>query len=162
MCGVRTSCLEVLIQLLVIGLSNGAVIALNALGVTLVYGAVRTINFAHGDLFALATVVITFVIRQLSLQQGHAMIALVSGLSLALGAGLLFGTTLNIAVERLAFRPFRGGSRLAPVIASVGLSFVLYQAALIWRKLQPDWIRNEHRSVPGIPDLTRVAIPCFF
>ena len=161
MCGVRTSCLEVLLQLLAIGLSNGAVIALNALGVTLVYGAVRTINFAHGDLFALATVVITFVIRQLSLQQGHAMIALLSGLSLALGAGLLFGTTLNIAVERLAFRPFRGGSRLAPVIASVGLSFVLYQAALIWRKLQPDWIRTEHRSVPGIPEVPRLAIPDF-
>src|SRR5687768_13079690 len=118
MCGAHITCWEVMLQLLVIGLSNGAVIALNALGVTLVYGAVRTINFAHGDLFALGTVVITFVIRQLSLQQGAGLLPLVAGLTLALGAGLLFGATLNVAIERLAFRPFRGGSRLAPVIAS--------------------------------------------
>ena len=161
MCGVHVTCLEVMLQLLVIGLSNGAVIALNALGVTLVYGAVRTINFAHGDLFALATVVITFVIRSLSIQQGNGPLALISGLVIALSVGLLFGSTLNVAIEHLAFRPFRGGSRLAPVIATVGLSFVLYQGALIWRKLQPDWIPTEHRSVPGVPEVPRLTIPDF-
>lgn len=161
MCGAHVTCLEVMLQLLVIGLSNGAVIALNALGVTLVYGAVRTINFAHGDLFALSTVIITFVIRQLSIQQGDGPFAIIAGLALALGVGLLFGASLNVAVERLAFRPFRGGSRLAPVIATVGLSFVLYQVALIWRKLQPDWSASEHRSVPGIPEVPRIRIPDF-
>ena len=57
-CGTTNSCAELLLQILVIGISNGAVIALNAVGVTLVYGAVRMINFAYGDIFALTTVVV--------------------------------------------------------------------------------------------------------
>lgn len=117
------------------------------------YGAVQTINFAHGDLFALATVIIIFVIRPLSIHQGDGSFAVVAGLALALGVGLLFGASLNVAVERLTFRPFRGGSRLAAEIATVGLSFVLYQVALIWRKLQPDWSASEH--------LFMVAIICW-
>ena len=62
-CGVNASCAELLLQILAIGLSNGAVIALNAIGVTLVYGAVRMINFAYGDLFALSTVLVVVVVR---------------------------------------------------------------------------------------------------
>jgi branched-chain amino acid transport system permease protein len=50
-CGIHRGCAEILLQLLGIGLSNGAIIALNAIGVTLIYGAVRTLNFAYGDLF---------------------------------------------------------------------------------------------------------------
>ena len=67
-CGIHRNCAEVLLQLLAIGLSNGAIIALNAIGVTLVYGAVRTINFAYGDLFALATVVVTTLVGCLGLR----------------------------------------------------------------------------------------------
>ena len=67
-CGVHLQCSEVLLQLLAIGLSNGAIIALNAIGVTLIYGAVRTINFAYGDLFALTSIVITTLITALGLR----------------------------------------------------------------------------------------------
>jgi len=56
MCGPNINCGDILIQLLIIGLTNGAVIALNAIAVTIIYGVTRTINLAHGDLFALATV----------------------------------------------------------------------------------------------------------
>ena len=58
MCGAQGQCGAVLLQLLVIGLANGAAVALNAIGFTLVFAVVRTINFAHGDLFALATVLL--------------------------------------------------------------------------------------------------------
>ncbi|MBI3964401.1 MAG: branched-chain amino acid ABC transporter permease, partial [Chloroflexi bacterium] len=51
-----TECAALLLQIAIFGLSNGAVIALNAIGFTLVYGAVRQINFAHGDLYALTSV----------------------------------------------------------------------------------------------------------
>ena len=51
-CTSLAGCASILLQLLVYGVSNGAVIALNALGVTLVYSVVRTVNFAYGDLFA--------------------------------------------------------------------------------------------------------------
>ncbi|KPV48125.1 hypothetical protein SE17_39740, partial [Kouleothrix aurantiaca] len=139
-CG-TTSCAEIMLQILAIGLSNGAVIALNAIGVTLVYGAVRMLNFAYGDLFALTTVLVVVVVRGLDLIPGMAALPLLGGLALALVASMAFGSALNVAVERVAFRPFRGGSRLAPLIATVGLSFMLYEAALLWR--------TSDKSVPG-------------
>jgi len=110
-CGINTSCAELLLQILAIGLSNGAVIALNAIGVTLVYGAVRMINFAYGDLFALATVLVVIVVRGMDLLPGMAALPLLAGLALALGAAMAFGATLNVAIERVAFRPFRGRAR---------------------------------------------------
>lgn len=156
-CGV-VGCWAIFLQLLAIGLSNGAIIALNAIGFTLVYGAIRLINFAHGDLFALTTVVVTFTVSRVGLGRGSSGVLIVGSLLLALAAAVSFGAALNVAVERVAFRPFRGGSRLAPLIASVGVSFLLYQAALLWRKTQSDWIPGEHRSVPGIPEVPLQSI----
>src|SRR5919205_4196382 len=98
-CGTSGHCGEVILQLLVIGLSNGAVIALNAIGVTLVYGVIRTINFAHGDLFALSSVLVTTLIAGLGLQRGLAPGALIVGLVLVLGATMGVGLLLNVAVE---------------------------------------------------------------
>ena len=61
--------LETLAQILVFGLSNGAVLALNAIGVTIIYSTVRTLNLAHGDVFALATVVVTSLINGFGIQR---------------------------------------------------------------------------------------------
>src|SRR5262245_4201572 len=157
-CSINTRCAELLLQILVIGLSNGAVIALNAAGVTLVYGAVRMINFAYGDIFALSTVLVVVVVRGLELLPGVAALPLAGGLALALAAWVGLGVALNVGVERVAFRPFRGGARLGPLIATVGISFMLYQAALLWRtadKSQP----GAHHSVPGVPEVPRLGIP---
>jgi branched-subunit amino acid ABC-type transport system permease component len=118
--------------LLAIGLSNGAIIALNALGFTLIYAAIRTINLAYGDVFALASVAAASALAAYG-EEGSGALATAAAIGLALVLAMLFGATLNTAVERLAFRPFRGRTRLAPLIASVGLSFVLYQAAFFWR-----------------------------
>jgi branched-chain amino acid transport system permease protein len=158
-CGLQRHCAEVLLQLLGIGLSNGAMIALNAIGVTLVYGAVRTVNFAYGDLFALTTVVVTALVTGLGLHLGMPLPWLAGGMALVLGGAMAFAVLLNVAIERVAFRPFQSRSRLAPLIATIGLSFILYQLALIWRTLQSDWIPGEHRSVPGIPETPRQGIP---
>ncbi len=157
--GLQLPSIEVLLQLLGIGLSNGAVIALNAIGVTLVYGAVRMINFAHGDLFALTTAAITSIILNLGLQREFPAGTLVGGLALALVAAMGFGVVLNVAIERVAFRPFRAGSRLAPLIAGIGLSFMLYQLALLWRKTEPSFFPGRHESVPGVPEVPRMRVP---
>jgi branched-chain amino acid transport system permease protein len=159
-CGIHRNCVEILLQLLGIGLSNGAIIALNAIGVTLVYGAVRTINFAYGDLFALATAVVTTVVGSLGLSSGMPPMLLIGGLALALGAGMGLAVLLNVAVERVAFRPFRRSSRLAPLIATIGISFILYQATLTWRAIQlagaavhkSDPNNVENIPLAGIPD----------
>src|SRR5215207_1426407 len=101
MCGVRFTCAEVLLRLLGIGLSNGAVIALNAIGVTLVYGVVRMINFAYGDLFALTTVLVATVIAVLGLHSGLGVVTLAGGLLLTLGIVMGWGALLNVVVERV-------------------------------------------------------------
>ncbi|MFL5802037.1 MAG: ABC transporter permease [Roseiflexaceae bacterium] len=157
-CGIYRPCGELLLQLLGIGLSNGAMIALNAIGVTLVYGAVRTINFAYGDLFALTTVLISTLIGALGLRWGVPLVWLVGGLALVLGAGITLAVLLNIAIERAAFRPFRSKSRLAPLIATIGLSFVLYQVALTWRTIQLNGIFVHKSDVDHLADVPTAGI----
>lgn len=160
-CGVSFSCGEILLQLLIIGLSNGAILALNALGVTLVYSIVRTINFAYGDLFSLASVVSASALLGLGVSAAGqhsgigAALAMLAALALAAGGG----AGLNVAIERLAFRPFRAASGTAPLIATIGISFMLYQGALFLRTFTNAVIPGEHRSVPGIPEVPRLRLP---
>ncbi len=158
-CAAQANCADVLIQILIYGLSNGAVLALNAISITVIYATVRTLNLAHGDLFALTTVLITTVIRALGLEPDSSVLVLIGGLAIALGVGVLFGSTLSIVIDRVAFKPFRGRSKLAPLIATLGLSFILFQVSMIWRVLMPSWIWHEHRSVPGLNEVPTDGIP---
>lgn len=159
LCGAHLTCGELILQLLVYGLSNGAVLALNAIGVTVVYGAVRTLNLAHGDVFALTSVLVVTLITWLNIQRDWPPVLLIGALTLTLVAAMLFGALLNVTIERTAFKPFRGRSRLAPLIATLGISFILFQAALIWRTTLPSWIPGDHRSVPGLPEVPFDRIP---
>src|SRR4051812_46790736 len=114
------------VQLLIYGLTNGAIVALNAIGFSLAYSVARQINLAHGNVFALSTVIVATMAGWLGVtadaplwQRGLALLALVA-------AGAACGALLNSGIERLAFRPFQGtfaGDRVAPLIATVGLSF---------------------------------------
>jgi len=155
----RANPFETLIQILVFGLSNGSVLALNAIGVTIIYSTVRTLNLAHGDVFALTTVVVTTLIRGMGIQRSWTPLQLVGVLLIVFFAAILAGAFLSMGVEQLGFKPFRGASRFAPVIATLGLSFILFQGALVWRTLQPSWIPGEHRSVPGLPEVPTDGIP---
>src|SRR6266487_882494 len=150
---------QTLIQILVFGFSNGAVLALNAIGVTIIYSTVRTLNLAHGDVFALATVVVTTFVRGFGIQRNWSPLQLIGSLVLVFCIAILAGAILSVGVEELGFRPFRGHSRFAPVIATLALSFILFQGALVWRTLQPSWIPGEHRSVPGLPEVPTDGIP---
>ncbi|MBI5961871.1 MAG: hypothetical protein HY863_00215 [Chloroflexi bacterium] len=150
---------ETFIQILIFGLSNGAVLALNAIGVTLIYSTVRTLNLAHGDVFALCTALVTSIINIIGIKQNWPPLQIASGLFFVLLAAMSLGALLSIGVERLAFAPFRGHSRLAPLIATLGLSFILFQGALVWRTFQGSWIVGEHRSVPGLPEVPTDGIP---
>jgi branched-chain amino acid transport system permease protein len=110
-------------------------------------------------MFALCTVAISFTVTQFGLTSASSPLLLLGGLLLALAVGVGFGTGLNVAVERLAFRPFRGRSAIAPLIATIGISFMLYQLALQLRYVTNIYIRGEHRSVPGIPEFPRMLLP---
>jgi branched-chain amino acid transport system permease protein len=159
LCGAGVNCAEVVLQLLVFGLVNGAVLALNAIGVTVIYGTVRTLNLAHGDVFALTSAVVTTLIINLGVRRDAPPAMLAGALALTLAVAVLCGALLSAGVERFAFRPFRGRSRLAPLIATLGVSFILFQAALVLRTLQRSWIPGEHRSVPGLAEVPTDRIP---
>ncbi len=150
---------QVLLQILLYGLLNGAVLALNAISVTVVYSTVRTLNLAHGDVFALTTALLTTILISLGVQATWPPLILIGVLALALLGAVALGTGLNVAIDRLAFKPFRGRSKLAPLIATLGISFILYQVSLVLRALQRSWIPGEHRSVPGLPEVPTDRIP---
>ncbi len=150
---------SILLTLIFIGLHNGAMIALSAVGVSLVFGTVRILNLAQGDVFSLATVLVTTLVSALFLKPDMPPALLIAGLVGTLIASICFGAGLNAGIERLAFKPFRNRSRLAPLIATLGLSFVLYQISLIWRTTSRSWVPGEHRSVPGLPEVPTDRIP---
>ncbi|MFN8482556.1 MAG: hypothetical protein U0768_05880 [Anaerolineae bacterium] len=150
---------QTILQILLIGLSNGAIIAFNAIAITLVYSVVRILNLAQGDIFALSTVAAVTLVRMLNLNLLVPWPLLVVGIAVAVAGTMLFGVLLNVIVERLAFRPFRGHSQLAPFIATLGLSFIFYQVALVWRRFEPSFVPQEHRSVPGLPEFPGDGIP---
>ena len=146
-------------QILIFGLSNGAVLALNAIGVTLIYSTTRTLNLAHGDVFALTSVLVTTLVNAMGITSDWPPLQLALALIFVLAVSAAFGALLSVGVEQFGFKPFRGRSRLAPMIATLGLSFILYQGALIWRTFQGSWIPGEHRSVPGLPEVPTDGIP---
>jgi branched-chain amino acid transport system permease protein len=119
-------------QVLLIGISNGAVIALVALGYTLVYGIIELINFAHGDVFMLGTMLSLTLVQAFGLDHGGAgTVALL--LPVVLLIVMTFTAVLNATIERLAYRPLRGAPRLAPLISAIGASFILVNIGLHWK-----------------------------
>lgn len=120
-----------LLQVLIIGLSNGAILALIALGYTMVYGIIELINFAHGDVFMLGAMTALTLIQVLALAPGLPASTLVP---LLLLVGTMATTaTLNVLIERLAYRPLRRAPRLAPLITAIGMSFILMNIGLHWK-----------------------------
>jgi branched-chain amino acid transport system permease protein len=117
-----------------IGLTNGALYALVALGYTLVYGILELINFAHGDVFMLgalfsATMLLSVFHLHANASTGSLIAAIVGSLAVAMVAC----GVLNAAIERVAYRPLRGAPRVAPLITAIGMSFILEDVAIGWK-----------------------------
>jgi branched-chain amino acid transport system permease protein len=129
------SAFGVAIQQTINALSIGAIYALIALGYTMVYGIIELINFAHGDVFMVGAFLAILVTAGLFGQVPGADIQNIPFLILVLTVALLFVMPmtglLNVTIERIFYRPFRGGSRLAPLITAVGVSFILQNLALV-------------------------------
>jgi branched-chain amino acid transport system permease protein len=107
------------------GITNGSIYALVAIGYTLVYGILELINFAHGDVFSWGAMITYSVAISWLGAAGHSGIALFGILAVGLVGAALFCATLNMAVERVAYRRLRNAPRLAPLITAIGMSFVL-------------------------------------
>jgi branched-chain amino acid transport system permease protein len=121
----------VYLQQFINGLTIGSVYALIALGYTMVYGVLEMINFAHGDVYMvgsfLGLLVVALMGPSASLVGGSVALVLAATLLGAMAGCALLG----IGIERIAYRPVRGTSRLGPLIAALGVSLFLQNAAML-------------------------------
>jgi branched-chain amino acid transport system permease protein len=122
------------VNILLFGLTTGAIYALIALGYTLVYGILELINFAHGDVFMLGGLMsATLAGGAFGLVSGQRGIVVWASV---LGVGVIamaFCGILNATIELVAYRPLRAAPRLAPLITAIGVSFILQNVGLYWK-----------------------------
>jgi branched-chain amino acid transport system permease protein len=123
-----------LIATMVVGITDGAIYALIALGYTMVYGIIELINFAHGDVFTLGGFVALPLFALFGIGPGsHYALAYIPVLLLVFVAVMAINGLVNITIERIAYRPLRSAPRLAPLITAIGMSFILEGVMYLWR-----------------------------
>jgi branched-chain amino acid transport system permease protein len=115
---------------LVAGLTIGSLYALLALGYTMVYGILKLLNFAHGDVYMMGAYMGYFVLTGLggSLSPEVPTVLLIV---LMFGAAMVGCALLGVVIERFAYRPLRRAPRIAPLISALGVSFFLQQTAVL-------------------------------
>ena len=122
---------ELVIQQAINGFTRGSIFALIALGYTMVYGIIELINFAHGDIFMLGLMVSLTLFTEFGLARTLQGWELVIFLPLILVVTMLATGLLNLAVDRIAYRPLRRAPRLVPLISAIGVSFMLENLTLV-------------------------------
>jgi branched-chain amino acid transport system permease protein len=156
--------MDELIQTIIIGLASGLIFALVALGYTLVYGIIELINFAHGDVFMIGSMIGFFLLAPVDPNGGLGIFELTAGMSVGemivkivatLAVTIAITAFLNVAIERLAYRPLRHAPKVAPLISAIGMSFVLqnvgiFFAGSIQRTVENPFPSNNLLSVFGI------------
>jgi len=115
---------ENLLQQLLNGVTWGSIYALIALGYTMVYGVLRLINFAHGEIYMVGAMTGYYAAHALGLASEPSL----SGLLLVLLASMTACALLGATIERVAYRPLRTAGRLAPLITAIGVSLLLQNA----------------------------------
>jgi branched-chain amino acid transport system permease protein len=154
--------LDTFIQLTVNGLTLGSVYALIALGYTLVYGILKLLNFAHGDVFMVGSFIGFGTLQALG-GAAHPVVPiwllLVTVTAAAMGGCALLG----VAIERFAYRPLRDAPRIAPLISALGVSFFLANSMqLLFGARQRDYdifsLSNGDLYLKGL-DIGNVKVP---
>ena len=114
---------------LVAGLTIGSLYALLALGYTMVYGILKLLNFAHGDVYMMGAYAGYYVLTALGGSEPAVSMALLFTLMFAVA--MIFCGVLGVVIERFAYRPLRKAPRIAPLISALGVSFFLQQTAVL-------------------------------
>jgi branched-chain amino acid transport system permease protein len=142
--------METFLQQVINGLSLGAVYALIALGYTMVYGVLRLINFAHGDVYMLGAFAGFYLANALGLDANPSVlwaIAVTMG-SMVICAGI------GVVIERLAYRPVRHHARLTSLITAIGVSLLLeYGGQVVFGatpRFFPQMIRSETYAIGNV------------
>lgn len=123
--------MEQLVQQLINGISLGSIYALIALGYTMVYGIIKLINFAHGDIYMMGAYMGFFATSAMGMSFVPALLIAMAG------AGLL-----GMLIERLAYRPLRNAPKIAVLITAIGVSLFLEYAGMLLFTPQPRTFPN--------------------
>lgn len=120
--------MEVFFQQLINGVSLGSLYALIAIGYTMVYGVIRLINFAHGDVMMVSTYLAFFALTGFSL-----LGSVIPQMSWYVSFPITIFLTgaLGFLIERLAYRPLRGAPRISALMTAIGVSFLLENLVLV-------------------------------
>jgi len=125
---------QAFLQYALIGLTNGALFALVALGYTMVYGIIELINFAHGDVFMLGSFLALTLIGALAgwgwNWEDPAMLC--AGIGMLLIVVPIFCAAVNVSIDRIVYKPLRTAPKLAPLVSAIGVSFLLMNVGLLW------------------------------
>src|SRR5688572_3795751 len=142
--------METFLQQLINGLSLGAIYALIALGYTMVYGVLRLINFAHGDVYMLGAFAGFFLAGALDLDANPSILWAIVVTMGAMAACAVIG----IVIERFAYRPVRHHPRLTSLITAIGVSLLIeYGGQVVFGatpRFFPQMIRSETYSAGGV------------
>src|ERR687885_722220 len=155
--------MSTLVAILSLGLAQGALYALIALGYTMVYGIIELINFAHGDVFMVGAFLSLLLLQAVfgSTVSTLTGISLAAAILLALAMAMVACGVLGVVIERFAYRPLRRAPRLAPLVTAIGVSFILENRTRIGRAMRATAQDAEAAVMMGV-DRDRVIAMTFF
>jgi len=140
---------DTLLQQIINGLSLGAIYALIALGYTMVYGVLRLINFAHGDVYMIGAFAGYYLANAMNLDANPSILGTIA---VTMGS-MAICAAIGVLIERLAYRPVRHHSRLTALITAIGVSLLLeYGGQVVFGaapRFFPQMIRSEIYSWGG-------------
>ena len=129
--------MEYFLQQLINGLTLGSIYGLIAIGYTMVYGIIGMINFAHGDVFMIGSIVAFIVLLFFIVHGWTGPFAIALALALCIFFAMVIASVYNWTIERVAYKPLRGSFRLAPLISAIGMSIVLQEFVRIAQEGRP-------------------------
>lgn len=153
--------MDTFVQQLINGLTIGSIYALIALGYTMVYGILRLINFAHGDIYMLGAYAGYFIAHWL----GFANEPSVAGLAVTLLGSMVVAALIGMAIERFAYRPVRKYARMTTLITAIGVSLLLENLGVVIfggaPRSFPEQLRNETYTLFGNAAISKSQLLIF-
>jgi branched-chain amino acid transport system permease protein len=153
--------MDTFVQQLINGLTIGSIYALIALGYTMVYGILRLINFAHGDIYMVGAFAGYFIAHGL----GFANEPSFAGLAVVLVGSMIVAAILGVIIERFAYRPVRKYARMTTLITAIGVSLLLENLAVVLfggaPRSFPQLLQNENYRLFGNAAISKSQVVIF-
>ena len=153
--------MDTFVQQIINGLTIGSIYALIALGYTMVYGILRLINFAHGDIYMLGAYSGYFLAHWLGFAAEPSML----GLAVTLLGSMVVAALIGMAIERFAYRPVRKYARMTTLITAIGVSLLLENLGVVIfggaPRSFPEQLRNETYTLFGNAAISKSQLLIF-